>query len=576
MAIDPNVFSALQAKAVAEKRRISLDEWTSNGGDPNDYHKVYGTPDNEAFAKASQYYGSIGQRIPIKEMLAMGIAPTAIPRVYGDPPARNIQDLFEQEQQRIRQTNDVAVAGTRGNGPDFGTAQQIRTTILPDAPTMEAATIAPVATVNDLNLGNASQAQTAVIDPATQVSLENAFRAKQEALANELQATANGERPSLAEAQIKTATDRNNAQAMGLIASQRGVNAGLATRLALNQVGDANQTAVMNGSQARLAEAIAARQELASLAEQARGQDAAIQTSNAQAVNARASTQAQLAQQTNQFNANATDTRAVAQGDLSARLALANQLAINNQNSTQAQLVQQANQVNQQGKLNTNLQQGTINQATNIANQNAVNQMELNRAQAAAGIKQTSISGAAQTAAAQAAASGQVAAANVNANASVFNNTVDNATNLTIAGVQSGNNYGNAVNNVNTSNANTASGLVGAGVSAIGQVGASAASGGATKSDERAKKDIKGADSDIEKFLSALEAKKYQYKEPEKEGSGRKIGVMAQDLEDTDIGNSFVKDTPDGKVVDYGQGLGAMMASLASLNKRLQSLEGRN
>ena len=569
MAIDPNVFSALQAQAVAEKRRITIDEWSLNGGDPEEYHKVYGAPDNAAFAQASQYYGSMGQRIPIKEMLAMGIAPTAIPKVYGDPPVSNIQDLFDQEQQRVRQANDVAVKGTVGSGTNFGTAQQIKTTILPDAPTMEAARIAPVSTVNDMRLGNASQAQTAVVDPTSQISLENAFRAKQEALATNLEGVANGTAPSLAEAQIKSATDRNNAQAMGLIASQRGVNAGLATRLAMNQVGDANQTAVMNGSQARLAEAIAARQQLADVTGQGRTQDTAVQGANAQAINARAATQAQLAQQANQYNATSTDTRTVAQGDLSARLALANQLAVNNQNSTQAQLQQQANANNQQAALTTNANQGTINQATNVANQNAVNQMEINRAQAASGIKQTSISGAAQVGAAGASAAGQVAAANINANASVLNNTVDNATNLTIAGGSLGGQYGNNVTNTNNANAANNQQTAAAGASALATVGS------VIVSDERKKEAISNANSEIERFLSALEAKKYHYKEPQEDGKGERVGVMAQDLEGTKIGKSFVIDTPDGKKVDYGQGLGAMMASLASLNKRLQSLEGR-
>ena len=570
MAINQALFQEIAAYAQAQGRRMTVAEAAQAGVPEEEYYKVYGAPDTNKFAQASAYYGAKGLRIPVKDLIEMGYNPVEIPKIYGDPPVQTLADLYGQEQQRVRQANDVAVAGTRGNGPDFGLAQQIKATVLAEAPEMQAANIAPVATVNDLRLGPTERANAATIDPTTQVSLENAFRAKQQALADELQATANGERPSLAALQIKEATDRNNAQAMGLIASQRGVNAGLATRLAMNQVGDANQEAVMKGSQARLAEAIAARQELAALSNEARGQDAAIQTNNAQAVNARAATQAQLAQQTSQYNAEQANARAVAQGDLSARLALANQLAINNQNATQAQLVQQANANNQQSKLNTNIQQGTLTQAGNIANQNAVNTMEATRGQTAAGIKQSQISGAAQTAAASAAAAGQVAAANVNANASVLNNTVDNATNLAIAGGSLGGQYGG---NVNSANQNQASNN--AQVASSGAAAASSGLGMLVLSDERKKEAIANADSEIERFLSALEAKKYNYKDEGSEGKGKKVGVMAQDLEDTEIGNSFVKDTPDGKKVDYGQGLGAMMASLASLNKRLQSLEGR-
>lgn len=569
MAIDPNAFNALQAQSVAEKRRITIDEFASIGGDPNEYWKIYGVPDNDAFARASQYYGSKGLRIPTKDLLAMGINPVEVPKVYGDPPARNIQDLLTQDEQRTRSKNDILAQGTRGSGDQFGQAQQINAAVLPDAPLMQAANIAPVATVNDLQLGDIERANASTIDPTSQVSLENAFRAKQQALANELEATARGDRPSLAELQLKESTDRNNAQAMGLIASQRGVNAGLATRLAMNQVGDANQEAVMKGSQLRLAEAIAARQELATLSNQARGQDAAIQTSNAQAVNARAATQAQLNQQISQYNAEQANARAVAQGDLSTRLALANQLAINNQNTTQAQLTQQANQLNQQTKYNTNVQQGTLTQGANIANQGAVNTMESTRAQTAAGVKQAGISAGATVGAANASAAGQVQAAEIRADADVFNNTLNNATALTVAGAGIGSTIGQNTTSTNNANAQNNQQTAASGASALSTIGLT------VLSDERKKEAIKDADSEIERFLSALEAKKYNYKDGDKEGRGKKVGVMAQDLEETAVGNSFVKDTPEGKKVDYGQGLGAMMASLASLNKRLQSLEGR-
>lgn len=602
MAVNQAVFSDLAAQAQSQGRRMTLAEAMQAGIPEEDYHKIYGSPDTNKFAAAQKFYEGRGERIPVKALVEMGYDPIAIPKIYGTPPVQSLGDLYGQEQQRVRTANDVAVRGTRGEKENFGTAREINTTVLRDAPLMQAANIAPVATVNDVQLGSAVGANAANIDPSAQLarlqigaaerlSLENAFRAKQEGLANELAATSRGERPSLAAAQLSEATDRNNAQAAGLISAQRGVNAGLATRLAVNQAGDANQEAVMKGSQLRLAEAIAARQELAGLSNQARGQDTVVlaanqaagnefrakqaemdmdvNAANAQALNARAATQAQLQQQSGQFSAEATNARAVAQGDISARLQLANQLAINNQNTTQAQLQQQANQGNQAATLNTQLQQGTLNQATNVVNQTAVNTMESNRAQTAAGVKQSGIAAGGTVAAAGAAAAGTVAAANINASAAVMNNTVDNLTGLQIAGMESGSNFGNQVSQYNQAMAENEAQIMASGTQAGGDVASME-----SNSDERSKKDISFADPEIEKFLSALEAKKYDYKDTEKNGRGEKIGVMAQDLEDTDIGNSFVRETKDGKVVDYGQGLGVMMASLASLNRRLQSLEG--
>ena len=51
------------------------------------------------------------------------------------------------------------------------------------------------------------------------------------------------------------------------------------------------------------------------------------------------------------------------------------------------------------------------------------------------------------------------------------------------------------------------------------------------------------------------------------------VGVMAQDLEKTPMGASFVKDTPRGKQVDYGHGLAAILASQANIHDRLRQLE---
>lgn len=51
---------------------------------------------------------------------------------------------------------------------------------------------------------------------------------------------------------------------------------------------------------------------------------------------------------------------------------------------------------------------------------------------------------------------------------------------------------------------------------------------------------------------------------------------MAQELEKSAVGDSMVEDTPDGKMVNYGKGFGAVLAAQAHLNERLNKLEKKN
>ena len=97
---------------------------------------------------------------------------------------------------------------------------------------------------------------------------------------------------------------------------------------------------------------------------------------------------------------------------------------------------------------------------------------------------------------------------------------------------------------------------------------------------DRMEKNIKQK-MDLKKdFLDKLQAYKYEYKNPEKPGAGHGefVSVMAQDLEKAGpIGKSMVKDMEDGtKMVDYGKGFGAILAAQAHLNKRLDELEKKS
>jgi hypothetical protein len=99
--------------------------------------------------------------------------------------------------------------------------------------------------------------------------------------------------------------------------------------------------------------------------------------------------------------------------------------------------------------------------------------------------------------------------------------------------------------------------------------------GAAIMSDEDAKKNIKKVDKDMVDFLDKLEAKTYDYKDPEAPGQseGKKYGVLAQALEKSKVGKTMVQDTPEGKMVNIMDGFGAVLASQAELNKRLKAME---
>lgn len=93
------------------------------------------------------------------------------------------------------------------------------------------------------------------------------------------------------------------------------------------------------------------------------------------------------------------------------------------------------------------------------------------------------------------------------------------------------------------------------------------------KSDVNLKEDIKSADKDLYEFLDTLNAHDYKYKD-EKHGKGRHTSVMAQELQKSKLGKDMVEAEPDGLAVNYGKGLGKMLAASAALHKRVKKLEG--
>ena len=98
-------------------------------------------------------------------------------------------------------------------------------------------------------------------------------------------------------------------------------------------------------------------------------------------------------------------------------------------------------------------------------------------------------------------------------------------------------------------------------------------------SDERLKRNVKDAAGDkVRALLDAIKAKTYDYRRGYgSNGDKDHLGVMAQDLEKSEVGKTLVHDfdTPDGKrkAVDMRRALAAALASAAHLNQRVKKLE---
>lgn len=223
------------------------------------------------------------------------------------------------------------------------------------------------------------------------------------------------------------------------------------------------------------------------------------------------------------------------------------------------QAIQQAGQLGGQIGSQDFEQQAKIAAAKDAINQfNTANQNQFNLANTAAQnqAQQFNLQKQFETNKANTDIANQQALGNAAARQQVAQNQLNKAGG--IAGAQ------NAVTQANVAQGQANMGFFG---SALG-AGATAASG---KSDINAKKDIEHFDAGA--FLDSITPTKYRYKNPERDGEGKQVGVMAQDVEKEVP--QMVIDTPEGKLLDYNKAGGPIFASLADLHDRLKKLEGR-
>lgn len=95
-------------------------------------------------------------------------------------------------------------------------------------------------------------------------------------------------------------------------------------------------------------------------------------------------------------------------------------------------------------------------------------------------------------------------------------------------------------------------------------------------SDENAKMNIRPANdvsSEINNFMNQLNPLEYEYRDPV-HGTGKKVGIMAQDLEKSKIGQTMVDEDANGlKRVDTNKAIGAILAATAEMHKEIKALK---
>lgn len=123
------------------------------------------------------------------------------------------------------------------------------------------------------------QGQAAQAGPAS-LAEQSAFRSNQRDLVGRLEALSRGEGPSLAQEQLRAATDRASNQQYAMAAGARG-NPALAARNAANQAGSLQSQAAGQAAMARAAEQLGALQQLGGVTGQARMMDEGLSQYNA-------------------------------------------------------------------------------------------------------------------------------------------------------------------------------------------------------------------------------------------------------------------------------------------------------
>jgi hypothetical protein len=394
----------------------------------------------------------------------------------------------------------------------------------------------PEAKQRQIEFANALPAVINRQAPQMNEAQANQWRAQQNQLAGNLQATLRGEGPSVAQLQMQQGLNQSLGNAASMAASQRGVSPAMAMRLAQQNQAQMAQNTVGQSGMLRAQEQMAARGELAGLANAARTQDL-----NVAAANQRA------AMEQGQLNDNME--RFFREGQMG------------------------MDERNRQAKI----------ERERMKSQNAIGTSQVN-------------AGAYQAAAQNRAGMLGGIGAGIGAAVSIISDE-RLKTDIQKVDFDSPANWGfqpskpspapmqessfeptrEAASKESTKKfLNALQGSQKGDESPHNKMGQSIGMGLAAAamalSDKNAKTGAKKGNSEVQSFLDAIDAYTYRYKDPAY-GEGKQLSPMAQDLEKTPIGKELVVDTPEGKMIDYGKAGGVMMASQAMLNDRLRELE---
>lgn len=91
-------------------------------------------------------------------------------------------------------------------------------------------------------------------------------------------------------------------------------------------------------------------------------------------------------------------------------------------------------------------------------------------------------------------------------------------------------------------------------------------------SDRNLKTDIHDGADDAQEILDALTPFLFRYVSSEY-GDGQLLGVMAQDLEKSNVGKQMIIDYPNGKAIDPHKAISALLGIVAHLNNKITKLE---
>ena len=192
----------------------------------------------------------------------------------------------------------------------------------------------------DASTMNAVNMTSAQIDPTQQAQM----RAQQQDFISALQEQSAGRGPSLAGMQLDDARNQQIETAMALAASQRGLGAGQGLRSIAQQTQEAGQFAAREAARGRIAEQLAARQQLGGALQGARAQDIGLATSQAGLQQQASLANQAAAMEAGARNQAAQNQFALQQGSMDQQLALENQRAGLTAQSQQDALVQALNQ----------------------------------------------------------------------------------------------------------------------------------------------------------------------------------------------------------------------------------------